>query len=205
MSESSRGELLPVDVTGVTMLTATGMVVTIVAGASVVLWVESFLRLWVGERYYPGAPAMLMIMLMVLQFALIRTDANIIDLTLNLRRKVLLGTVSAALSVGRGSSSRSDMGIVGLASGSSSSAMQSTPTADDGPRAGDPAARAGGRSCAQAATASLFVGARPAPHPRRAPGSHSSWRERVRRAPSACCYVPRPGPCVWKRLLVASS
>jgi O-antigen/teichoic acid export membrane protein len=73
---------------------------TIVAGATVLLWVESFLRLWVGERYYPGAPTMLMIMLMVLQFALIRTDSNIIDLTLNLRRKVLLGTVSAALSVG---------------------------------------------------------------------------------------------------------
>ena len=36
-----------------------------------------------------------MIMLMVLQFALIRTDANIIDLTLNLRRKVLLGALSA--------------------------------------------------------------------------------------------------------------
>lgn len=93
--------------------------VTIVAGASVVLWVESFLRLWVGERYYPGAPAMLMIMLMVLQFSLVRTDANIIDLTLNLRRKVLLGTVSAALSVGLAWTFLAvlEMGIVGLALG----------------------------------------------------------------------------------------
>ena len=41
---------------------------------------------------------MLAIVLMVLQFALIRTDANIIDLTLSLQRKVVLGIVSAALS-----------------------------------------------------------------------------------------------------------
>jgi O-antigen/teichoic acid export membrane protein len=92
---------------------------TIVAGTTVLLWEESFLRLWVGAKYYPGPAAILMIMLMVLQFALIRTDANIIDLTLNLRRKVLVGALSAALSVGLawfflGSM---DMGIIGLALG----------------------------------------------------------------------------------------
>lgn len=92
---------------------------TVVAGATVLLWVESFLRLWVGARYYPGTGAMLMIMLMVLQFSLIRTDANIIDLTLNLRRKVLLGTLSAALAVALGWFFLAvlDMGIVGLALG----------------------------------------------------------------------------------------
>jgi len=92
---------------------------TIIAGATVLLWVESFLRLWVGGRYYPGSLAMLMIMLMVLQFSLIRTDANIIDLTLNLRRKVLLGAVSVAISVALGwfFLARLEMGIVGLALG----------------------------------------------------------------------------------------
>jgi hypothetical protein len=62
---------------------------------------------------------MLMIMLMVLQFSLVRTDANIIDLTLNLRRKVLLGTVSAAISVGLAWTFLAvlEMGIVGLALG----------------------------------------------------------------------------------------
>ena len=92
---------------------------TVVAGATVLLWVESFLRLWVGARHYPGAGAMLMIMLMVLQFSLIRTDANIIDLTLNLRRKVLLGTISAALAVALGWFFLAvlDMGIIGLALG----------------------------------------------------------------------------------------
>ena len=92
---------------------------TIVAGATVLLWEESFLRLWVGARYYPGAATMLMIMLAVLQFSLIRTDANIIDLTLNLRRKVLLGTVSVALSVGLGWFFLAvlEMGIIGLVLG----------------------------------------------------------------------------------------
>jgi len=58
-------------------------------------------------------------MLMVLQFALIRTDANIIDLTLNLRRKVLLGALSAVLSVGLAwfFLGPMDMGIIGLVLG----------------------------------------------------------------------------------------
>lgn len=92
---------------------------TVATGATVLLWVESFLRLWVGARYYPGPRPMLMIMLMVLQFSLIRTDANIIDLTLNLRRKVLLGTVSAGLSIALGwyFLGPLDLGISGLALG----------------------------------------------------------------------------------------
>jgi O-antigen/teichoic acid export membrane protein len=92
---------------------------TIVAGTTVLLWEESFLRLWVGESYYPGPAAILVVMLMVLQFALIRTDANIIDLTLNLRRKVLLGALSAVLSVGLAwlFLGPMDMGIIGLVLG----------------------------------------------------------------------------------------
>ena len=42
---------------------------------------------------------MLMIVLAVLQFSLIRTDTNIIDLTLDLRHKTELGAFSAAVSV----------------------------------------------------------------------------------------------------------
>jgi O-antigen/teichoic acid export membrane protein len=70
------------------------------AGGAFLLWQESFLRLWVGEQYYPGRLATLLIVVMILQFALIRNDSSIIDLTLELRAKVLLGLVSAALSIG---------------------------------------------------------------------------------------------------------
>lgn len=92
---------------------------TTVAGATVLLWEESFLRLWVGQRYYPGGAAVLAIILMVFQFALIRTDANVIDLTLNLRRKVLLGALSAGLSLGLAWAFLGPlgMGIPGLALG----------------------------------------------------------------------------------------
>jgi O-antigen/teichoic acid export membrane protein len=90
-----------------------------VAGGGVLLWERSFLRLWVGERYYPGLQPTLLIVLMVVQLTLIRVDSNIIDLTLNLRRKVLLGLVSAGLSVAFAwvLVSHFDMGISGVAIG----------------------------------------------------------------------------------------
>ena len=90
-----------------------------VAGAGVLLWGESFLRLWVGERHYPGPLATLLIVVMVLQLTLIRVDSNIIDLTLNIRRKVLLGLLSAALSIGFGwfLVAQLDLGITGVAAG----------------------------------------------------------------------------------------
>lgn len=69
-------------------------------GAAFLLLQESFLTLWVGKEYYPGATANLLIILLTVQFAFIRNDASIIDLTLKLRGKVLLGLLSAGLSIG---------------------------------------------------------------------------------------------------------
>jgi len=43
------------------------------------------------EEYYAGLIPTLLVVLVVIQFVLIRNDANFIDLTLRLRRKVLLG------------------------------------------------------------------------------------------------------------------
>jgi O-antigen/teichoic acid export membrane protein len=73
---------------------------TLVAvGATVLLWNGSFVALWVGSEHYAGAIPTLAIVLMVSQFTLIRNDAAIIDLTLNLRNKVLLGVLSSVLSL----------------------------------------------------------------------------------------------------------
>jgi O-antigen/teichoic acid export membrane protein len=69
-------------------------------GSAFLLCAEPFLGLWVGAKYYPGGVETFLIVLMVFQFALIRNDASIIDLTLELRAKVLLGLFSAGLSVG---------------------------------------------------------------------------------------------------------
>ena len=70
------------------------------AGATVIIWLPDFIRLWVGSEYDAGVTATVMICVMVLQFALIRVDSNVIDLTLQVRAKVLLGLASAALVVG---------------------------------------------------------------------------------------------------------
>ena len=89
------------------------------AGAVFLVWQESFLNLWVGDEYYPGAMTNLLIIIMILQFAFIRNDASIIDLTLELRNKVLLGILSAAVSivVAVVLIRELDMGIEGLALG----------------------------------------------------------------------------------------
>ena len=98
---------------------AVAWVMATVAGGGVLLWERSFLALWVGERYYPGLLATFLIVLMVLQYTIIRVDSNIIDLTLNIRRKVLLGLLSAGLSVAFAwvLIGPFDMGIAGVALG----------------------------------------------------------------------------------------
>ena len=97
-------------------MTATWLLTT-AAGATFVLWQESFLTLWVGREYYPGPTATLLIILMTIQFAFIRNDASIIDLTLELRGKVLLGLLSAGLAIALGFLfvGRLDLGISGVA------------------------------------------------------------------------------------------
>jgi O-antigen/teichoic acid export membrane protein len=80
-------------------------------GATILLWNRSLLQVWVGGRHYLGAGANLLLMAMVAQFVMIRNDANIIDLTLNLRSKVLIGFLSAALSAAAAAYA---VGILGL-------------------------------------------------------------------------------------------
>lgn len=92
---------------------------SVASGATILLWEQSFLAVWVGPGYYPGTVAMLLIVVLVLQFAIIRTDSNVIDLTLELRDKVLLGLLSAAVSVALGWVLLAvyDLGIAGLVAG----------------------------------------------------------------------------------------
>jgi O-antigen/teichoic acid export membrane protein len=68
-------------------------------GTTIVVWNQAFVELWVGSQHYAGAVPTLLIMLTVVQLVLIRNDANVIDLSLDLRAKVLLGALSAGTSV----------------------------------------------------------------------------------------------------------
>lgn len=70
-----------------------------VAGVTTLLWNRSFLHLWVGDQFNAGSMGTLLMVVMVTQFVFIRNDANIIDLTLDLRSKVLIGLTSAVISL----------------------------------------------------------------------------------------------------------
>jgi O-antigen/teichoic acid export membrane protein len=80
------------------IMSLTWLVVTAL-GSTILLWNRALIGLWVGPRYFAGSIPTLLIMVMVTQFVLIRNDANFIDLTLNLRTKVLMGAFSAVLSL----------------------------------------------------------------------------------------------------------
>ena len=100
------------------IMSLTWLVVTVL-GPTVLLWNWAFIRLWVDAKYYAGSIPTLLIMVVVTQFAFIRNDANIIDLTLRLRRKVLMGALSATLSFVTAGVlvSYFNLGIVGLCLG----------------------------------------------------------------------------------------
>jgi O-antigen/teichoic acid export membrane protein len=68
-------------------------------GTSILLWNRTFLSLWVGSQRFAGALPDLLIVLVVTQFVLIRNDASIIDLTLRIQHKVILGGVSVVIAL----------------------------------------------------------------------------------------------------------
>lgn len=68
-------------------------------GACILLWNRVFLTLWVGASHYAGSLPNLLIILAAMQLALLRSDGNIIDLTLRMSQKVLLGLLSVTVSI----------------------------------------------------------------------------------------------------------
>ncbi len=67
---------------------------------AIVIWNRAFVELWVGAEYFAGDTEVLLIMITLLQFGMIRNDAFIIDLTLKVRGKVLVGLTSAVIALG---------------------------------------------------------------------------------------------------------
>ncbi len=76
----------------------TWLIVTVL-GTCILIWNRSFLGLWVGSNQYVGTFPNLLIVIVVAQFVMIRTDGSIIDLTLRVQRKVLLGALSVFVSI----------------------------------------------------------------------------------------------------------
>lgn len=86
-------------------------------GATILLWNRSFINLWVGPEHYAGAWANLLIVLLMVQLIFIRNDAFVIDLTLQMREKVVVGAIASVLSIALSALLIPRWGIVGLCLG----------------------------------------------------------------------------------------
>jgi O-antigen/teichoic acid export membrane protein len=87
---------------------------TTVIGATILVWNHSFIHLWVGSKNYAGPWVDLLVVLIALQTALIRTDAYIIDAALRPRARVIFGAVSVVATLALGIVLTHAWGIVGL-------------------------------------------------------------------------------------------
>jgi O-antigen/teichoic acid export membrane protein len=81
------------------IMAITWLIITVL-GTMVLLWNQSFINLWVGSTHFIGSVPDLLVVLVVMQFVFIRNDGNIIDLSLKLKQKVIIGAVSVGLSLG---------------------------------------------------------------------------------------------------------
>lgn len=92
--EFERARRIRAEVMAITWIIATA------ASVSVLVWNRTFVELWVGGEFFAGDTELLLIMVTLLQLGIIRNDAFIIDLTLEVRGKVLVGLASAVVSLG---------------------------------------------------------------------------------------------------------
>jgi O-antigen/teichoic acid export membrane protein len=70
------------------------ILIALILGSSVLLWNQSFLALWVGIEHFAGTVANLLIVLIAVQMIFIRNETYMIDLMLDVRRKVLAGVAA---------------------------------------------------------------------------------------------------------------
>lgn len=69
-------------------------------GGSIMLYNESFLNLWVGDSRYAGSLENLFIILIAIQYAFFSSSSAFINVTLDLRYKVLLIALSSFTTIG---------------------------------------------------------------------------------------------------------
>ena len=98
---------------------ATTWVIATVSAVTILIWNRTFVGLWVGDEYFAGQVPVLLLMVAAIQLALIRNDAFIIDLTLDVKAKVLVGLGSAVVSLVLAGIlvGPMDLGIAGLCAG----------------------------------------------------------------------------------------
>lgn len=98
------------------MMTVSWLLLTAV-GSTILVWNRSFIYLWVGPQHYSGFWANLLNVLMIVQLIYIRNDSYFIDLTLQLREKVIMAVIAAIISIGASALLIPRLGIAGLCLG----------------------------------------------------------------------------------------
>jgi O-antigen/teichoic acid export membrane protein len=88
-----------------------------VLGTMILLWNPSFVRLWVGREHYAGMWVNLLLVLIAVQLLFLRNEIYLIDLTLNVRRKVILGFIAFWISSSFSVILTPFFGIIGLCLG----------------------------------------------------------------------------------------
>lgn len=72
-------------------------IITAIVGSLILLWNFSFVKLWVGPGNFVGFAENLLLVVMTTQLIFIRNDAQIVDVSLKIKNKVLLGGVSTII------------------------------------------------------------------------------------------------------------
>jgi O-antigen/teichoic acid export membrane protein len=98
-------------------MTAASWLLLAAIGSTILIWNRSFIHLWVGDQHYAGTLANLLMVMMIVQLIFIRNDSYVIDLTLELREKVVMGVVAAVVSIALSAILIPRLGIAGLCLG----------------------------------------------------------------------------------------
>lgn len=83
-------------------------------GAVILSLNSSFVALWVGYENYAGHIVSLLVVIMTIQYIFIQNDSDIINVTLDIRKKTLLGLFSAIVSIVLSILLIKSQGIIGL-------------------------------------------------------------------------------------------
>ena len=73
--------------------------ITAFFGCLILLINKSFVTLWMGDEYFLGSTVNLLIVLIMIQLVMFRIEGQIQDLSLKIKNKVIVGAISALLSI----------------------------------------------------------------------------------------------------------
>lgn len=80
------------------MLCLTGLLAT-VFGSLILMWNKTFISLWIGSEHYAGQYVNLLMVVIAVQLLFLRNETYLIDLTLDINNKVLLGLLSLFITI----------------------------------------------------------------------------------------------------------